>query len=276
MCVTSGLAQVGLTRAFTHASMPTPEQGTQWVHYTGYQVSARNLTKRANCLFLHFPCQGTPWIVDPEVVHTQHLMEDITRGLPVTGNPLEMFSSTSRTGANMVEHGDYYVVLTGSPNQIPEALSQIPEAAHRPIVDEAFENLVEWYERRFPGDGFVLVCFNDNIQPNHPILVGYTPDNDDVLFVPGLEGHDGNGIPSVGKPMRRNIKVAFSVEELDLPHPVLHRNRLSAKQFDDWAPKSVSGFWDRREFGGNFDYAVPLLDLQEGMNGSELLSDLVV
>lgn len=104
-----------------------------------------------------------------------------------------------------------------------------------------------------------------------PIMVSYHPDNDDVLFIPGLDSHDGE-LPKLGQGMPRDIQVAFGIQSVDLTHAVTQQPSFR----DAWAPQSVSGFWDNRSDGANTDYAVARESLLMGMNGRELIEDLVL
>lgn len=69
-----------------------------------------------------------------------------------------------------------------------------------------------------------------------PIMVSYHPDNDDVLFIPGLDSHDGE-LPKIGQPMPRDIQVAFGIQSVDLAHVVAQQPSFR----DGWAPQNHIG-----------------------------------
>ncbi len=268
MCVTTGIATMDQTQVFTMVSSHL--RGGQPVHVTAYQNRALNLSDDPNCMILHFPSQGKVELVQG-AQNTSGLMTSITSGL----TPL--VPSYSRSGRNLEsrlhtahveEYGDYHVVIAEYPADMFKVLEQVP-ATRRPPITAQLQALVEWYGRKFPDYTFVLACFDGSVRPTHPIVVSYVPDNDDVVYCPGLDGHDGK-IPEIGQPIARDFKVAFAVNDTILPH------KVNFVLSDWWIPTSVAGFFDNRTDAPNSDYVVPLLNLQEAFDGQELVNDLVL
>lgn len=268
MCVSASPAELGGTRAYTWHTLGHPDpQRPSW-HVTAYQNFARNLGADPNCMLLHFPGSNLNLVRGPEL--TRFLMQDVTSYLPEL-IPTPTFRGASSSKTVVEDYGDYTVILAESAAHILEALEQVPEH-RRPKRSTKLEALVEWYHTYYPDYAFVLACFAEGATPQHPIVVEYVPNNDDVLFIPGLDCHTGE-IPEVGVMMQRDFWVAFGSE--------LHQQATGDIRYSDsctkgayWAPKSVVGFRDNAE-GPNKDYVVPLLSVEEGLNGRELLDVLV-
>lgn len=268
MCITSAPAEMGSTRAYTYANLDTSDSHN-W-HVTGYQNTARNLSPAPNCMMLHFPGSQLR-LVDGGPEHTKTMMEDITRDLPALEETRGLSRSFAAPGAaQVVEYGDYHVVVAQNAHDIPRALDHIPDW-RRPMLTRSLMDLIGWYGANFPGYSFVLACFSGSVNPTHPIVVEYIPHNDDVLFIPGLDGHDGQ-LPSVGAPMHRDFRVAFGYEGNVQPFTVNYRDDIAHQR---WAPRDVTGFWDNRTVGPNQDYVVSLQDTNFGLAGNELLLELI-
>lgn len=269
MCVTTNIATMDQTQVFTMVTSQL--HGGQPVHVTAYQNRALNLSDAPNCMILHFPSQGKVELVQG-AQSTKGLMASITASLsPLVSNHARGFISKSAGQshtAHVEEYGDYHVVIAEYAADMFMVIDQVP-ANRRPPITGQLQALVEWYGKTFPDYTFVLACFDGSVRPTHPIVVSYVPDNDDVVYCPGLDGHDGM-IPEIGQPIKRDFKVAFAANDITLPHKV---------KFDQpawWIPTSVAGFYDNRTDAPNGDYIVPLLNLQEGFDGQELVSDLVL
>lgn len=270
MCVTTNIATMDQSQVFTMVTNQL--HGGQPVHVTAYQNRALNLSDAPNCMILHFPSQGKVELVQG-AQSTVGLMTSITAGLsplvPNHSRGSRTFRSAGESHtAHVEEYGDYHVVIAEYATDMLKVIKQVP-AKRRPPITGQLQALVEWYGKKFPDYTFVLACFDGAVRPTHPIMVSYVPDNDDVVYCPGLDGHDGT-IPEIGQTIKRDFKVAFAACDITLPHNV------SYKQSAWWIPTSVAGFYDNRTDAPNGDYVVPLLNLQEGFDGQELVSDLVL
>lgn len=276
MCVTSGPAQMGDTQVFTFD--PNHNNDHRAHHITAYLNTAINASGTPNCMLLHFPAQELPELVlDGLNAHTD-VMRAVTHGLPRLSDGLPDDNGDWHLVSRGVEtavvqaYGDYHVVIANSASDIPQVLNKVP-VDRRPPMTTDLENLIGWYDEHFFGYRFLLCCFNGHVRPSHPIVVSWIPDNDDVLFAPGLDGHTGE-LPRLGEPMPRNFRVAFGLDGVNLPKQVeLHRPNPANHW---WVPESVTGFFDDRVSGINSDYVVPRLTIAEGMSGRELLEDLVL
>lgn len=265
MCVTTGKAAITGTMAYTYATLDTRDPRT--LHVSGYQNRAISQVDGGNCMLLHFPGNELRLVKGPE--DTRHMMDDITRGLPKLA-PEPTLRGVSRAAGAVAKYGDYYVVLSEHPSQMLDALQQVPED-FRPQPSTQLYELLGWYEEKFPDYAFVLACFRGAVSPRHPIVVEYIPHNDDVLFVPGLDGHDGN-VPEVGASMNRSFRVAFGAEGHPQPNVVNYNDDIAGRY---WAPWDVTGFVDNRADGPNQDYIVALETINEGFIGRELVDDLI-
>jgi len=101
--------------------------------------------------------------------------------------------------------------------------------------------------------------------------VAYVPLSDDVLFVPGLEGHDGKP-PVIGAPVKRDIHVAFGISGITLQHHVGYSDPNLELLW--WTPKSVTGFFDNR-VAPNGDFVVPIDAIKEKLTGADLVMELI-
>lgn len=269
MCVTTAPAVIEGTRAFTYATLDTRDPRT--LHVSGYQNKATS--RGPNCMLLHFP--GDHLVTTKGPQDTKHLMEDMTNQLPklyeeptYRGGPR---AAASFGSAYVETYGDYDVVLAEDAGDIIEALEGV-DPMRRPNRTPELEAMVAWYKATFTDYAFVLACFNGNANPRHPIVVEYVPHNDDMLFIPGLEGHDGN-LPTIGQPTARNFRCAFGAEDTTQQITPSYRDGNIGSEY--WCPSNVTGFYDNRPQGANVDYLVPLESVREGLFGDDLFLDLV-
>lgn len=272
MCVTSAPAIMEGTRAFAYATLDTRDPRT--LHVCGYQNVATNLSMQPNCMLLHFPGNHLVMTQGPEL--TTHLMKDMTRGLPELEPRPHFRSEGTRSaktlGSATVEtYGDYDVVLAEDASDILDAL-ELVNPSRRPVRTPELDAMVAWYKAAFPGYSFVLACFDGNVNPKHPIVVEYIPHNDDLLFIPGLDAHDG-GLPRIGRYMERSFVCAYGAEDTKQQLTVNYSDGDIGSEY--WAPSNVTGFNDNRLNGGNFDYVIPLEAVREGVFGPDLFAELV-
>ena len=260
MCVTSRPAAISRTSVFT---LVTDEiRGGQPLHVTGYQNQVTNMSKTPNCMFLHFPCTDDIQLVDgPQL--TTNLMSHITGSLPAVVDFPRTRGFRGLDPKPVLKYGDYDVVVADDPGKILAAIEGVAQN-RRPVVDDAFEHMVNWYWSRFPDYSFVLACFSGTVNPTHPIVVSYVPHSDDVVFAPGLDSHNGR-LPVIGQLTTRDFRVAFGKSGVKLPINV--RGLVG----DWWAPQTVTGFYDNRSEGANKDYVLAIDDLGVGQPGADLL-----
>lgn len=266
MCVTLGEARISDTRTFTYATRLSDP-----IHVTGYQNNAKTRSG-GNCMFLNIAGTEMAMVHGPEFTHS--FMDDLTERLP----ELEYDFDMSRGGPTMfggrsiqlVDYGDYTVILAHGPANILSALSEV-RPDRRPAATQQLQDKIDFYMSWSPTHSFILACFAGEVRPEHPIMVRYRPHNPEVLTVPGLDGHDGR-VPTPGDPVYRDFSVAFAVEGVQLPYAVHYNDRgINGKL---WAPTSVTGFKDNRKTAPNGDYVMPMEAVREGLSGLALAAKL--
>lgn len=209
------------------------------------------------------PLEGVP-------ERTTNLMTDITARLtPLASSSRDRDPIFAEPKAQVVEYGDYHVILAERACDILPALDGVPQE-RRPLWTPQLQALSAFCEVHGNGYGFILGCFDGSVKPTHPIVVGFVPPVFDWLRAPGWDGHDGE-LPVLGQPMQRDFHVAFGVEGLDLPIKVNYSDDVDSS----WAPASVAGFWDNRSDGPNRDYGVGMRTLERGVTGRELAKQLL-
>jgi len=268
MCVTSKPAAITNTQAFVYSMM----MNGVLRHVVGYQNKVE-YSRSGNCMFLNFAGKNLELVRGAE--NTATLMGDITRGLPSLVQE-EMTRARASLGGGLMgvsveKYGDYTVILAQGPADIRSALNQV-ELERRPVWDDKFAQMIDFYMRWNPTHTFALACFDGSITPTHPICVSYEPHDANVLTIPGLDGHDGN-IPKPDQLIYRDFTIAFGAEGVDLPHKVLYSDFLTRPPL--WLPTSVAGFRDNRRNGPNGDYVIPLSSLLKGLTGTELAATLL-
>lgn len=270
MCVTSSPAIITDTKTYVVATQ-TGSGAPR--HISGYQNASRSVGP--NCMFLHFRGTGLSMVAGPE--NTNSFMDDMTSELPAlvpVSRSRGAFSYgdniPKRGGVSVVEYGAYTCVLAQGPANMLGVLDQVPPD-RRPIVDQKFEQMLAFYMSWSPDASFVLACSSGYAKPQHPIVVGYTPNDPDVLTIPALDGHDGN-LPTPGATIpHEGFAVAFGIQGVQLPHRVSYNDWVDGMS---WAPSSVAGFIDNRPERPNVDYAVTVDDVREGLTGRKLADTL--
>lgn len=254
MTITLRPAAIRQRRGFAHAMTIDPSGDPRSLHYGGYQFAALSSGWRSNVAII--PWAGSDLqLVDPS--DTPFLLSDLTRLLPRVSEgsgQMSLALSADDVFGNLVVAPSYLDVI--------EASQQLP-AEVRPEVDEHFAELVRWLQMNYPSHSFTLLGFSDFVWAQ--VVVQHHPLNDDVLTVPGVVAEDG-GLPGESRPKGCTVKVCVSAEGKDLPIPVQYHGTPP-----QWAPPSVTGFWDNRCGVPNTDYEVPLMAVTEGRHGLELL-----
>jgi hypothetical protein len=269
MSVTLRPAVMARTRAYVYATSLDGEAAP--VHVCGFQNEARSLEER-NLMFLNFAGSNLSLVNGPE--QTEMFMSDVTRRLPGLVTTTSQLTGIYHYGsssfhAHVENYGGYATVLAQRPVDIIPALAQLPEQL-RPVHDEALEARVDYFRSRHPDDSFVLAGFDGRVKLDYPIVVRYTPHNPQLLTVPGLEARHGN-LPDTNVQVRRDARIAFAVEGVQLPYPVAYQDDVDD---EPWAPESVTGFVDNRRDVPNGDYVVPVDAVRAGLAGRTLAAEL--
>lgn len=258
MCVTSGPAI--MTNTLVYGYVPLPREGEPQRHVVGYQNQAESLLSD-NFMLLNFAGTDLHLVRGPE--HTTSMMSDITRGLQ---DLIELRSGRGggrgdTYGVRIEEYGDYTIFLSQSASAIVEAVMDHPHSANYD-TDSVRDLAVsaKFFENHYPHDSFLVPMFKRGIKvkPTHPIVVSYVPRQPEFLTVPGLDGHDGT-MPIVGAPVKRDFKLAFGVQGVNL-HPVRYKDKNVSPL---WAPESIAGFADNRYEGANGNYSLPIAVIRD-------------
>ncbi len=204
MCVTSGKAR--LSRTFGLAALA--QRDGRDVHVLGYENHALNLTGQPNCMLLHIPSWAT---MGPEnFVDTTGHPRLFERLIEATRPPLRGIPSRSgMEQAAVFDSGMYTVVLADRAALVPAALQRVPRA-RRPVIPD---DILAFYEQTFPGWHLALCCW-DGLQPmaSQPLLFWFEPLRPEVLFIPGLDAHDG-GPPQLGQTVLTDHTLFFGAKE---------------------------------------------------------------
>lgn len=281
MCVMPFPAEVNDTYVVTYVTYDPIRR--QPVHYTFYQNRVSSLQPGGNFMFLHFPTAELEQVEGPD--NTHNFLPDITRNLRTLEPVIKFRTQTmagemSRGGLDepvIWEQGDYSIVVCNNPNLIIDALDGV-SADRRPTAPEQLADIrrfAAFFSEWCPDWSFALPCFDGSANPTHPISVRYVPHNDDLVFAPGLDGHDGK-LPVIGQDIVRDFRVGFAVQGHQLPVSFRYSDPVFGPV--EWMPDphmGVAGFHDNRHRAPNGDYNAPLLALLNGLSGPDLLNQLV-
>jgi len=171
----------------------------KYVHVLGYQNLATNHSPGPNAMILPFPASapmGPDNILD--VSGCRRILKDMAYSIAERSRGLTKSASTLRS-AQVFESGAYTIVLAEDASDIPGALHRVPEAKRPPLNAEIFEAYSQWY----PNWPIALCCFSNRASLDaDPILWWYEPKEENSLFAPALDAHDGRA-PN----LRRNVEV---------------------------------------------------------------------
>ncbi|MBU6454547.1 MAG: hypothetical protein KGS72_22450 [Cyanobacteria bacterium REEB67] len=86
------------------------------------------------------------------------------------------------------DKGTYDVVIAPSAASIAMVIAQVSEAKRPTVNDQLYSELDSLY----PGWTFVLFCFSEqDAEQAGCALIKYEPQREDLLYLPGLDGHAG-------------------------------------------------------------------------------------
>lgn len=203
-------------------------------HVLGYQNKAE--TNSPNAMLLPIPSAKPlgpknvhdmtkcPALLDTYAAYLkpQTRALSLTKGVDFSNAPVQIFDS-----------GSYTVVLATDPAKIVDALDSVP-ANKRPRPNkDIFDAYAGWY----PGWHVALCCYADSIKAE-PLVWSYEPLNPDVLFLPGLDAHDGK-VPNLSDDIVRDHSVIYHIEGKNHSHTMI-KNQI---------PNSHSGIF-KPEFSG--------------------------
>ncbi len=282
MCVTLREAELSDTTLYA-AEVDTPN-GVR--HVLGYQNQVQSLAKPTiykqpaltwdsimnphasgvgNAMILPFPAKpGT--MTKNSVISTEkcpNILKDMAEAIQPESQLMGSYAmrgmmSKGMEEAVVFEHGIYTVVLAGNPSQIPNALEQVPAHKRPDLNPEIFEAYEVWY----PGWTIALCCFNnDQKRIATPLLWEYEPMHPSVLFLPGLDSHDGRA-PKLDEPVHVDHTVIVSTRTIISHNHVNYTNAIP-KEVKPYLASLVLG----RAFSGkmrNGDFVCRIKEIEAG------------
>jgi hypothetical protein len=173
----------------------------RYVHVIGYQNKAQNQHAGPNAMILPFPSRAP---MGPENVFDttgcKRVLTDLGRVIP-RADRLRGFSkgialnSVDSLSVQVFDTGSYTVLMSKNIAAIPSALNQVPANKRPQINQDIFDAYAKWYQ----GWSIALCCFEAGAEVKpEPMVWWYEPINEEWLFAPGLDGHDGR-VPRLDK-----------------------------------------------------------------------------
>lgn len=241
------------------------------VHLLGYQNRALNKSTASggNAMLLPIPAKpGT--MTERNILNTRfapNILDDMAKLFPEesTDRQLTLRDGIAKAGGSGFVHvfqSDIYtIVLAQNAQDLPAALSRVPEAK-RPRMNKAiFDAYAKWY----PNHTFALCCFNNrDAAVAKPMLWWYEPIDKEKLFFPGLDEHDGS-VPSMKSRVSVDHALAFSTPAFTHANgrEVLYTDKL-APFLKDVLPVRIQG----ERLKGTMpqgDFSVDLPALRQGI-----------
>lgn len=255
------------------------------VHLLGYQNTVQNRNaKGGNAMLLPIPAvKGT--MTKNNILDTskaKHILEDMRRAVsaPPAGRGVMIGGAARKAAApvQVFEHDIYTIVLAQDANDISKALSQVPQSKRPEMNKEIFDAYSKWY----PGWTFALCCFDTKDEAKAcPMLWWYKPANEEELFFPALDAHDGkppvldaevdvdHALIASSNKMRGNAQTRVSSNSQ--PTPPIYDDSHPVSYFDDPMPPSLKTILPMRVIGHsltgsykNGDFVFAIKDVRKG------------
>lgn len=277
MCISVG-GQASFSGTGIHAARVKHPKLKRMVHTLGYTVDAKvqDLSylggvhanaSTARALFIAVPAQkgtiGPDNLIDTTGIEkfirnqgAQLFPAPRSRGLG--GMSFGIGAASFEKKVTVSECGKFTVVTAESAHDIHRALKLVPDA-RRPTVSAPFCALMQQLYGNADWQ-FVLACFNKEIGDTATFMLWYDPQNDQELYLPGLDEHTGKKLPVPG-------------EVVDLDHilTVYAPGMVGGKEIrydnadkvvaNGFIPTTVRGFDARGLHADNGDFAVKIADL---------------
>ena len=238
----------------------------QYRHVIGYQNKAVNEFSGPNAMILPFPAasrMGAENSID--VTGTKSLLSDMaTAVMPRTRSMSKGFGSLGVAGGyvEVFDSGDYTVVLAADARDIPHVLHKVPENKRPRLNENIFAAYAQWY----PGWPIALCCFEaKKAVENQPMLWWYLPKAHDKLFLPAVDGHDGD-VPRIKMTVARDHTVVVGTtaptsQLMSQGNKVYYHDTLS-DDLKKYAPTHVIGS-KMESRTGNGDFQVRTAKVHE-------------
>jgi hypothetical protein len=182
------------------------------LHVMGYQNRAENLGSGPNAMLLPIPSalpMGPENAVDMTTAKT--VLRDYEKAYLANQRRNRGFSKSlgmdqdDLDEVQVFDSGSYTVVLAKDAKYINTALGQVPEHKRpkpNPMIFDAYSKL-------YPGWHIALCCYNGSVDAE-PMVWKYEPLDPSHLWLPALDGHDGN-IPNLNATVQRDHTVIVSM-----------------------------------------------------------------
>lgn len=211
------------------------------------------------------------------------ILEDIRQALPRTQARGVLLNSggsgTFKGGVQVFDTGIYTVVLIppgAAVEHVTATLENNVSPAKRPSISS--EMISTYLDKWYLGWWIAICCFNNTqaIKAD-PLVWVYEPMFPNVLFVPGLDGHDG-GLPSFDHGVVTDHTIAVGSKGLKIPSqpsypfgpfPVQYQDELS-NNLKEVLPLEVLGR-DYDETMKNGDWVFLVSDVRAGVFSPERL-----
>lgn len=200
MCITTSEADLSKTVVYGGRAV---HEGKN-VHVLAYQNKAESFSG-PNAMFLPIP-SDIP-MTSKNLVDTSKFpdfLDDIAYASKNSrlARGLDHDSFAGDVGiAEVFDVGSYTVIIASNLKQVPEALERVPEK-RRPAFSDAF---LRGMQGLYPSDQVLICCFDGSIEAE-PILCWYVPRNEDRIFIPTMDAHNG-GSPNLEVRVRTDHKI---------------------------------------------------------------------
>ncbi len=236
MCCTFTESEMSDTRLYVGEA----ERNGKTVHVCAYQNTAQ--THGPNAMVLPIPTEmamGPENLIDTR--EFKNFLKNIVDATQVHTKSAGMRRSMtlgsfgSDSLAQVIDVGSYTVVLAENVNQIPEALTRVPED-RRPSVSKKF---LGGYGAIYPNQPIAICCWNGSIEAE-PLLMWYEPKDRTTLFIPTMDAHDGNP-PRLGERVYTDHIITVGSVGPTSGQKVVYTDRLIPEAVKDLLPTHAHG-----------------------------------
>lgn len=215
MCVSVGGASSYSGTILYAGAQQHPDSGKN-IHVLGYSVSAKNHDPHAwmyggpqekgapgRALFIAVPARpgtlGAANFIDT-TDFDQFMVDQQEQICPETSFSRGGFSFGAPMAAGyegevtITEVGKFVVVAAQNARDIYRALEEVPEEKRPQDIPAAF---CQHMQSLYGGEewSYVLACYGDDMDDRATFLFWYEPQNENELFLPGLDEHTGKKLP---------------------------------------------------------------------------------
>ncbi len=236
------------------------------VHVMGYQNRASNLDPGPNAMLLPIP---TDRKLGPENTLDMRLAKNVLTDYAKAVRPVmrgtrsKGFGSDERSmSVQVFDSGSYTIVLAQDAREIPSALDLLPENKRpRNVHTAIFDAYASWY-RGWP----LALCAWDGSVEAEPMVWWYEPKDASRLFLPALDGHDGN-VPDLNAKVAVDHTVIVGSVTAPSGHPVRFQDEIPASHRPFFAPKVAGSILEKLQLQ-NGDFTISLRNVAAANSGA--------